>query len=165
MASDDSVDQGDENSEDIKKLNSIITKIINSIAKNFDGASGDGQAHEVYSEANSSVPSPKNIQEDEHEDMARPMVIDEPLVEIITEKDTVHVFAELKGAKKHDIKIIAKPEEVSITFANDRQQYSKKINMPCLIEPDFSEANLRNGVLEIVLKRVQTSKEYTLKIT
>ncbi len=89
---------------------------------------------------------------------------DEPIVEMMNGDDSVRVIVELRGASKDDIRVMAKPEEVRVSFSNEVSSYSRTVAMPCLVDTKQSRATFRNGVLEVVLARAHTDEAEAVKI-
>ena len=77
----------------------------------------------------------------------------EPLVDVIEEKESVVVIAELPGVEKEDIKLNATEEMLSIKVDTPQRKYSKRIQLPAKIKPETAKASYKNGVLEVRLER------------
>jgi HSP20 family protein len=82
----------------------------------------------------------------------------EPLVDVIEEEDKVKVVAEVPGVEREDIKLDATDTELTISVENPQRRYYKKVDLPARVEPDKAKASYRNGVLEVILPKVEPSK-------
>lgn len=82
----------------------------------------------------------------------------EPLTDIIEEKDRVRIIVELPGVDKEDIQLNAEDRTLDIEVDREDRKFYKQVELPCAIDPEGAEANYKNGVLEIVLKRVEPRK-------
>ena len=85
----------------------------------------------------------------------------EPLYDVFEEDDKVLVVAEIPSADVQDIGIIAAPMTLKISVKGK----SRHIKLPCLISPSSGQAEFRNGVLEVHLKKTsKREKEASLII-
>lgn len=76
-----------------------------------------------------------------------------PLVDILEEDDKIRVVAELPSANKEQIKIIGTEKNLIIHVNRQRQQPAMNLDLPCAVNPETAKATLKNGVLEIVMKK------------
>lgn len=79
-----------------------------------------------------------------------------PLVDVIDDGNFVHVVLQMSGIRKEDIKITAKPEQISVSVHENKNSYTRTINMPCMIDAKYAEAKYNNGVLELFLKKIHS---------
>ncbi|MEM2142361.1 MAG: archaeal heat shock protein Hsp20 [Candidatus Thorarchaeota archaeon] len=77
----------------------------------------------------------------------------EPLVDVIEEPEEVIVVAELPGVEKDQIKVRIKGKKLIIDVDNPHRPYHKQIDLPADVKKDESRSSLRNGVLEVRLKK------------
>lgn len=79
----------------------------------------------------------------------------EPLVDVVDEGDSVRVIAELPGVDKDDIELEAVDKTLIIKAKGKHRSYYKEVDLPAKVEIDSAKARYRNGVLEVVLKKVE----------
>ena len=77
----------------------------------------------------------------------------EPLVDIIEENDEVIVVAELPGVEKDEINVRVKGQHLTIHVDNPERPYHKELELPSKVQKEDSKSSIRNGVLEVRLKR------------
>ncbi len=82
----------------------------------------------------------------------------EPLVDVFEEDDRVKVVAEVPGVDKKDIKLNATEETLTISVDNPQRKYYKEVELPAKVDPKSAQASYKNGVLEVVLKKVGGKK-------
>jgi HSP20 family protein len=78
---------------------------------------------------------------------------DEPLMDVLKEKDKVRVILELPGMHKEDIVVDATEGWLRITADSEHKKFSKDIELPCPIRKDSMLTTYKNGVLEITMDR------------
>lgn len=83
----------------------------------------------------------------------------EPLVDIINEKNDIKIIAELPGVRKEDIELNAAEKGLEIKVDTPERKYYKKLELPAKIKPETADAKYNNGVLEVIIKKVEPSKE------
>jgi HSP20 family protein len=89
----------------------------------------------------------------------------EPLVDVIDEKDTIKVVAELPGVNKPDIQIDSTGNSITINVDTPNRKYHKTIDLPSDVEPETSKAIYNNGVLEVSLRKAKPrAKGHAIKI-
>ncbi|MHA1959713.1 MAG: archaeal heat shock protein Hsp20 [Candidatus Thorarchaeota archaeon] len=93
-------------------------------------------------------PDPESVGEDV------PAVV-EPLVDVFDEADEVVVVADLPGVDKNEIKVKIKGAKLTIHVDNPDRPYHKEIKLPTKVVKDKATSSLRNGVLEIRLKKAK----------
>jgi len=59
----------------------------------------------------------------------------------------------LPRANKEQIKDIGTEKNLIIHANSQRQQPTMNLDLPCFVNPETAKATLKNGVLEIVLKK------------
>ncbi|UCE11308.1 MAG: Hsp20/alpha crystallin family protein [Candidatus Thorarchaeota archaeon] len=91
-------------------------------------------------------PGPESIGED-----VPPVV--EPLVDVFDEEDEVIVVADLPGVGRNEIGVKIKGEKLTIHVENPDRPYHKEIRLPAKVVKDEATSSLRNGVLEIRLRK------------
>jgi HSP20 family protein len=83
-----------------------------------------------------------------------------PFTDVIADKDTIRVVAEMPGVKKEDIKLaIVGKDKIEIKVKTSERQYYKVVDLE--EEPDEGtiDAKYNNGVLEITMKAKHAKKE------
>ncbi|MCX8204328.1 MAG: Hsp20/alpha crystallin family protein [Candidatus Nezhaarchaeota archaeon] len=79
----------------------------------------------------------------------------EPLVDVIPSDKAVQVVAEIPGVEKDSIKLEATEDELTIEAESDRYKYKKVVKLPFKVDPKQAKATYKNGVLEVILNRVE----------
>lgn len=77
----------------------------------------------------------------------------EPLVDVIDEDDEIIVVAELPGVEKDEIKVRIKGTTLTIHVENPARPYHKEIMLPSKVKKDDASSAIRNGILEVRLKK------------
>ena len=77
----------------------------------------------------------------------------EPLVDVIEEDDEVIVVAELPGVDKDSIKIRVKGRTLTINVDDAERPYHKVLELPSKVQKENAKSAIRNGVLEVRLKK------------
>lgn len=77
----------------------------------------------------------------------------EPLVDIVEENDEIIVVAEVPGVDKDEIKVRIKGTTLTIHADNPQRPYHKVIELPSKVKKDDAKSAIRNGVLEVRLKK------------
>ena len=83
----------------------------------------------------------------------------EPLVDVIEEKASIKVVAELPGVEKEDIKLNATEDMLTISVDTPQRKYYKEVILPAKIDPKSAKATYKNGVLEVKLAKKEVPKE------
>ena len=79
----------------------------------------------------------------------------EPLVDVIEGEKVVQVVAELPGVEKLDIKLNVSERTLKITVDTEKRKYHKEIDLPSRVKPDSARATYKNGVLEVIIDKVE----------
>lgn len=104
-----------------------------------------------------------------------------PVVDICEDKESVKVTAELPGMKKADVKISIDDGTLTIRgerrFADETKKdnyyriersygaFSRSFNLPSTVEADKIKANMKDGVLEILLPKKEEAKPKEIEIS
>jgi len=88
----------------------------------------------------------------------------EPLVDVIEDKDTITVVAEVPGVNKEDIDVKIKGRTLVISAASGDRKYYKEVELPADVKPETAKASYRNGVLEVKIMKVKGEAEEGFKI-
>ena len=77
----------------------------------------------------------------------------EPLVDVVEEDDEIIVVAEVPGVEKEEIKVRIKGTTLTIHADNPDRPYHKVIELPSRVQKEDAKSAIRNGVLEVRLKK------------
>ncbi len=89
----------------------------------------------------------------------------EPLVDVLEEKKTITVVAEMPGVDKDNIKIRVRDKTLIINAVGPDRKYYKEIPLPAKVRAESAKASYRNGVLEVKLeKEEEEEKGYEIKV-
>ncbi len=77
----------------------------------------------------------------------------EPLVDVIEEENELVVVAELPGVEKDQIKVRVRGQSLSIDVDNPQKPYHKVLDLPVKVRKEDAKSSIRNGVLEVRLKK------------
>jgi len=78
----------------------------------------------------------------------------EPLVDVYEEEDVIKVVAEVPGVDKNDINLNASERKLIISVDTPQRKYYKEVDLPAEVDPQSAKATYKNGVLEVVLRKV-----------
>ena len=78
----------------------------------------------------------------------------EPLVDVFEDKETVVVVAELIGIDKSNVDLHATQDKLTISVDSPECSYSREVELPTRVHVGSSSSKLKNGVLEIRLKKL-----------
>ncbi|MFW6117629.1 MAG: archaeal heat shock protein Hsp20 [Thermoproteota archaeon] len=79
----------------------------------------------------------------------------EPLVDIMEDDGELRVVVELPGVKKEDIKLHGTEDSLTVSVDTPQRKYRKNIDLPAKINLKQAESSYNNGVLEIILPKVE----------
>ncbi|MDD5317631.1 MAG: Hsp20/alpha crystallin family protein [Candidatus ainarchaeum sp.] len=83
----------------------------------------------------------------------------EPLVDLIERRADVTVMAELPGVEKKDVRLkISGNVMVVEAGSGGEARYYREVELPAKVKTGGAKASYKNGVLEVVLKKVKSSK-------
>jgi HSP20 family protein len=77
----------------------------------------------------------------------------EPLVDVVQEDDEIIVVAEVPGVERDEIKVRIKGTKLTIHVDNPQKPYHKEIQLPGRVKKEDAKSAVRNGVLEVRLKK------------
>lgn len=78
----------------------------------------------------------------------------EPLVDIFINGSNIIIVAELFGVDKNSIELHVSDGKLIISADSPTQKYNQEINLPARVDAKSSTSTLKNGVLEIHLKKL-----------
>lgn len=83
----------------------------------------------------------------------------EPLVDVVETNNEMRVVVELPGVEKSDIKLHGTEDSLTISVDTPQYKYYKDVNLPEKVKVREAKSTYKNGVLEVVLPKVQASKK------
>lgn len=81
-----------------------------------------------------------------------------PLIDVLQEKDSIVVVAELAGFNKETLKINVTDQKLTLSAKAKDRRYYKSLNLPKIVIPNIVHTTYKNGVLEIKLKKAIKEK-------
>lgn len=82
----------------------------------------------------------------------------EPLVDIVENEKEVRVVAELPGVEKTDIKLHGTEDSIDISVDKPQNKFYKEVQLPVKVRVKEATSTYKNGVLEVVLPKVEPAK-------
>jgi HSP20 family protein len=82
----------------------------------------------------------------------------EPLVDIVETNDDIHVVVELPGVEKSDIKLHGTEDSLEVAVDSPQYKYYKEAQLPSKVRVKDATSTYKNGVLEVVLPKAESSK-------
>ncbi len=83
----------------------------------------------------------------------------EPLVDIVETNGEVRVVVEMPGVEKSDIKLHGTEDSLTIAVNTPQSRYYKEVELPTKVKVREAKSSYKNGVLEVVLPKVETAKK------
>jgi HSP20 family molecular chaperone IbpA len=80
-----------------------------------------------------------------------------PLIDIFQDSDNITIFAEIAGFNKETFKINVKDQKITLSAKSKERRYYKSLNLPKVVIPDETHTKYKNGVLEIKLKKAEST--------
>jgi HSP20 family protein len=87
-----------------------------------------------------------------------------PLIDVVEIEDRIYVTAEVSGVEKEDISLSVTDTFIELNAFHGKNRYSETIVLPARTDPGSARASYRNGVLEIVLKKVAESLRFDVAV-
>jgi HSP20 family protein len=81
----------------------------------------------------------------------------EPLVDVINNENEIRVVVELPGVEKTDIKLHGTDDSITISVDTPQYKYYKDVELPAKVRVREARSTYKNGVLEIVVPKVEPS--------
>lgn len=72
----------------------------------------------------------------------------EPLVDVVDGDKEIRVIAELPGARKQDIELMADGRRLVISAETSARKYRKELELPAPVDVEKSTSTFNNGILE-----------------
>lgn len=82
----------------------------------------------------------------------------EPLVDVVDTNGEIRVVAELPGVEKTDIKLHGTEDSLEISVDTPNSKYYKEVQLPAKVTVKEAKSTYKNGVLEVIIPKVQPSK-------
>ena len=82
----------------------------------------------------------------------------EPLVDVLNGEKEVTVIVELPGVAKEHLKIVTTENTLDVEVTDPQQRFAKRIALPAKVLKESAKAKLKNGILEVVLKKKTPEK-------
>ncbi len=82
----------------------------------------------------------------------------EPLVDVVETNEEVRVVVELPGVEKSDIMLRGTDDSLEINVDTTHYKYAKEVMLPAKVKVKEAKSSYKNGVLEVVLPKVESSK-------
>ncbi len=83
----------------------------------------------------------------------------EPFVEVIPSPNIIRVIAEIPGVRREDIDLRATENKLIISAQTGDRKYHKEVELPAKVDPKNVDASYENGVLDVILRRIEEKKE------
>lgn len=81
----------------------------------------------------------------------------EPLVDVVDNEKDVHVVVELPGVEKTDIKLYGTEDSLTISVDTSPYKYYKEVELPAKTRVKEAKSTYKNGVLEVVIPKLEPS--------
>jgi len=82
----------------------------------------------------------------------------EPLVDVVETDSEVRVVAELPGVEKTDIKLHGTEDSLTVSVDTAQYKYYKEVTLPVKVRVKDAKSTYKNGVLEVVIPKVEVLK-------
>jgi HSP20 family molecular chaperone IbpA len=80
-----------------------------------------------------------------------------PLIDIFQDTNNITIVAEIAGFNKETFKINVKDQKITLSAKSKERRYYKSLNLPKVVIPDETHTKYKNGVLEIKLKKAEST--------
>ncbi len=84
----------------------------------------------------------------------------EPLVDVMETNGDVRVVVELPGVEKSDIKLHGTEDSLEISVDTVNYKYGKEVKLPAKVKVKEAKSTYKNGVLEVVIPKMESSKPH-----
>ncbi len=79
----------------------------------------------------------------------------EPLIDVFDDEVEVVIVAEISGFDKDSIDLYATEDKLMISLDSQERKYHREIKLPARVDVKASTSKLKNGVLEVRLKKLK----------
>ena len=83
----------------------------------------------------------------------------EPIVDVFEEEDHINIMAELPGVEEKDVNLKIENNVLTISADTSVRKYYKEVKLPTSIKCDLIDSKLRNGILEVKLRKTKDPGE------
>jgi HSP20 family protein len=113
-------------------------------------------------------------------ELAEPLEIRTPRMDLIDGEDNVVVRAEVPGVDKKDLEVSVNDNSVTIKGKSMREakeekgdyyrceigssEFSRSFSLPCAVDASKASAHLKDGMLELTLPKIEKAKKHAVKI-
>ena len=80
-----------------------------------------------------------------------------PLIDIFQDNNNITIVAEIAGFNRDTFKINVKDQKITLSAKSKERRYYKSLNLPKVVIPDETHTKYKNGVLEIKLKKAEST--------
>jgi len=80
-----------------------------------------------------------------------------PLIDIFQDTNNITIVAEIAGFNRDTFKINVKDQKITLSAKSKDGRYYKSLNLPKVVIPDETHTKYKNGVLEIKLKKAEST--------
>jgi HSP20 family protein len=88
----------------------------------------------------------------------------EPLTDVMDCKDSISITLEIPGVEKDKIELTVEEDKVSINVDTKERRYFKEIPLKTKVDTKTSKATYKNGVLDIMLKKIPQKDKKSKKV-
>ncbi len=88
----------------------------------------------------------------------------EPLVDVVETNGEIRVVVELPGVEKTDIVLHGTEDTLEISVDSPQYKYYKEVQLPAKVKVREAKSTYKNGVLEVVIPRIDADKSKGQKI-
>jgi HSP20 family protein len=82
----------------------------------------------------------------------------EPLVDVVDTDGEIRIVVELPGVEKTDIKLHGTEDSLEISVDTPQSKYYKEVKLPAKVKVKEAKSTYKNGVLEVIIPKVESSK-------
>ena len=80
-----------------------------------------------------------------------------PLIDMFQDNNNITIIAEIAGFNRDTVKINVKDQKITLSAKSKERRYYKSLNLPKVVIPDETHTKYKNGVLEIKLKKAEST--------
>ena len=88
----------------------------------------------------------------------------EPLTDVMDCDDSISITLEIPGVDKDEIELTVEEDQVSINVDTEKRRYFKEIPLKANVDTKTSKATYKNGVLDIILKKIPQKDKKSKKV-
>ena len=78
----------------------------------------------------------------------------EPITDVFDEAEVIKVYAEMPGVNEEGISLDLKGDILDISAVSKERQYHKEILLPAKVHPETLVKSFKNGILEIIIRKI-----------